>query len=133
MDVGPEDRFVVVWSANATGIEGQRFDKDGTRIGGVFTIASQPPGVYLSSPDVSIGPDGTMAVAWFQGSLEGDSQIRARRFAADGSPLGPEQMVSAIAGDPQIELGPDGKFVVVWVHNDTESFKEDVWARLMTD
>jgi hypothetical protein len=64
-------------------------------------------------------------VAWHGGL--GPSDLRGRRFDADGGPLGAEFVIDPGAGSPKsksVGITPDGGFAVAW-----ERSFEDVWAR----
>jgi hypothetical protein len=119
--------FVVAWrSAQANGpaqgsaILAQRYAADGSPTGGEFQVNSYTPGGQ-GHPAVSPLGEG-FVVAWDSfGSSSTDTDeesIQARRFAADGVPLGSDFQVNVYTTDRQTEpaVGPDGAdgFVVSW-------------------
>ena len=114
-------RFVVVWESadqdgNLTGVYGQRFDADGTRLGAEFRVNT-----YTfqdqRDPQVAHGPNGDFVVVWDRFGAIGLG-IFAQRYDAAGTPRGGEFQVNtatvteqyrpAIAGDPA------QGYVVVW-------------------
>lgn len=127
IDAAADGSFVVVWDAYlVTGgdefeILGQRFAADGSADGGEFQVNSNGADFQYYA-DVGVAGDRSFVVSWMSfTSTGGDSDgssIQARRFAADGSPLGDDFQVntttSGYQADTAIDLAPDGSFVVVW-------------------
>lgn len=117
------DGFVVVW-IESNGVEnsirGRLLNPQGQTVGGTFRIdlpGSLPPG----SPSVAAFPSGGFVVAWLDGAGNSfQTDIRVRRFQADGSPLGAPLHVNADpVRHPGNHYGPaavvhDGGFSVVW-------------------
>ena len=71
-------------------------------------------------PSVAMDGAGDFVVVW-EGAGETDAGgIHARRFAADGTPLGAAFQVNAPANavafqhQPDVAMAPDGRFVVAW-------------------
>lgn len=126
--------FVVVWQSvedvgdeRGLGIYGQRFLKDGTKVGSAFLVNTVVVG-NQSNPAVAMDSTGNFVVVW-----QGDSQdavdadghgIYAQRYDRDGNPQGSEFLVnSTTAGDqskPAIAMDSAGNFVVVWQSPDVE-------------
>jgi hypothetical protein len=70
------------------------------------------------SAAIALASGGSFVVVW-QSEVEGlDDEIRARRFAASGEPLGGELEVNTLHAGPQnlpaLALDAAGNFVVVW-------------------
>jgi hypothetical protein len=69
-------------------------------------------------PTVASDGGGNFVVAWGSNALDGSSEeVKARRYHASGTPLGPEFRVNTtalFAGDPSVAVTPDGRFVIVW-------------------
>lgn len=73
-------------------------------------------------PRLERASDGGFVVAWQSyGSASGDhdeQSVQARRFAADGEPLGAQFQVNGYTTghqyDVDVAVAPDGRFVVVW-------------------
>jgi len=122
------------WSESGAGtlqiFEG-RFDPDETWGIWVRQIPNpgepQNPGVRISDPGLllaghpAIARDGKgnyLAVWEADGEDDGVAEIRARRLASDGAPLGQEFMVSDGEGlepqRPRVAVDGDGNAVVVW-------------------
>ena len=88
-------------------------------------------------PAVAAAADGDFVVVWQTTdtpSTPANTNIEARRFSADGSPVGGEITVSdntAFGSRPRVATAPDGAFVVVWPSY--QSFLEpnsfDIFAR----
>lgn len=119
--------FVVVWqtarepgAAVPTQIRARRFAADGAPQGADFVINSTTTGFH-GSPAVAVAPNGGFVVAWlnFLDFFTPDSfDIRARRFAADGTPQGADFMVNTHLPGRQVEpavavLG-NGEIVIAW-------------------
>jgi hypothetical protein len=142
--------FVIAWTSNgqdprsvpnkkdsvSDGVYAQRFNADGTRIGGEFRVNT-----YFAdsqqNPAVATDPAGDFVVAWQSLGQDGDNWgVYAQRYNAAGSPQGGEFRLNAYTTSSQ--LGPVvsmdglGNFVAVW-----ESFGQDgsmygVFARRFT-
>jgi len=118
----PTGKFVVVWEANqggGPGIVAQRFDAAGVAVGGEIVVHA-PSQFTDVDPAVAMDAAGNFVVAWFNFD---NLTVRARAFAADGTPVGAEFVVATIATtpfDPQpsVAVTPTG-FVVAWDNNDS--------------
>ena len=119
----PSGDFVVVWSKGvALGIAGQRYSATGAPLGAEFQVNMSTG--CPNSPDVAVDGSGNFTVAWtdeirFGGSCPfATSGILAQRYAASGSPLGPEFRVnSTTAGfqlQPSVAASAAGDLIVVW-------------------
>lgn len=125
----PTGEFVVVWySIGSYGsdvigysIQAQRFDASGARLGDPFQVNSLTWNEQML-PRVAMEADGGFVVTWASYESGGNDNdplsIQARRFAADGTPLGVEFQVNTSTWDqqifPDVATGPDGSFVVTW-------------------
>ncbi len=132
MSSAPSGNFVVVWQSidqdgDYIGIFGQRYNADGTIRKGEFPANSFTAGEQ-STPDVSVGGDGSFVVVWQGYGPNGDyGDVFARRFTSAGAPPGSEFQVNAPArgsyeGAAAVADVTSG-FVVVWDDYD------DVFAR----
>lgn len=80
-----------------------------------FPFPVTPPEGTQQTPDLAMSGDGSFVVAWYR-----QVGIQVRRFNADGTPRGPEQLVAPhpkVArsfGGPYVAMARDGRFVVVW-------------------
>jgi|GEM_PF-1910285 len=128
---GGGGQFVVVWSSDgedggSAGIYARRYGADGAALSGELhgntTIG------YAFDPAVAVAPDGRFALAWV--AFDGDAQIVARTFAADGTPLSGEIPVTTTgsAEQPAVALGPGGDVVVAW-HDERVPGEQDVIGR----
>lgn len=126
--------FVVVWEdqlqdGSGTAIAGRRFDHDGAPLGGEFAVNTTTAANQLN-PHLAADAFGGFAVVWEDWS-SGSADVRARRFDAQGAPLGPDFVVhAAIAGDqlnPDVEMTRTGEDVLfTW---EGPGVSTDVYAR----
>lgn len=113
---------LVVVTAGPPGIvSGRRFDTNGTPLGPEFQVNS-----YLANPvdapKIHHSPSGDFVVTWQSAGSPGNDNfelsVQARRFAADGTPLGNQfQVNSEIVGyqyRPHATTLPNSDLVVVW-------------------
>lgn len=121
--------FVVVWqSMGSSGndsslwsIQGRRYDSSGLPTGPEFQVNTLTTDVQVNA---QVAPDaqGGFVVVWESATSSGSDQswhsIQARRFDADGVPLGPEAQVNSYTtsrqGRPAVAVAPSGGFVVAW-------------------
>jgi hypothetical protein len=125
----PEGAFVVVWQSGASSgsdgdswsIQAQRYSADGQPASGQFQVNTYTTGMQ-TSPDVALAAAGGFVVVWrSEGSFGSDSDtfsIQARRYAANGGPLGDQFQVNTYttggSGVPRVASDAAGAFVVVW-------------------
>jgi hypothetical protein len=124
----PKDDFVVVWdvgtgyfppSNGPTSIRGRRFDPGGTPLGGMIEVTPEDGIAFKKHPALAVQEDGSFLVVWHVHTTTPlESHLFARRFAVDGSPLGPEVRVdpgpeSAVLPGQVVTLD-DGGFFVTW-------------------
>lgn len=119
----PDGGFVVVWEdfgrdGDGEALAGQRFDAAGGGVGAEFQVNAGVEGDQYE-PSVA-GHAMGFVVAWASTAPGGDdaSGIVARRFDAQGAPLGAELRVNTYTtGEqthPAVAAAADGAFVVVW-------------------
>jgi hypothetical protein len=122
MDMDAKGNFVVVWGGTypaPNGVFGRRFDSSGVQLGAEFRVTS----VSANPSDVAVHPDGRFVVAGIAYQFPGDDGIGAwaRRFTADGSPLGAEFLVNTYTTSaqqqPKVAFDGAGGFVVAWYSN----------------
>lgn len=114
-----QGNFVVVWQDYTNdALSGQRFDADGVALGSELTISADANAWQAA---IAGARSGEFVVAWnlnlcYFGCY---SAVNARRFGADGTPLGPEFEVAG--GDtatyrwhPAVAKSPGHGFVVSW-------------------
>lgn len=72
------------------------------------------------APRVAMADDGSFVVVWQHAASDTDTDVRARRFAATGTPLGDEIAVHAASAsdqtEPVVASAGNGDFVVAWSH-----------------
>jgi hypothetical protein len=118
--------FVIVWHGaypgGGEGIYGQRFDTTGTPQGTEFMANEDWYSGYYN-PAVAMAPDGRFVVAWHEcDKTDGGVNswaVFARRYDADGTPLGASFRVNAVStglqSSPAVAVAADGSFVVAFV------------------
>lgn len=118
-----QGNFVVVWGgANPSpggddqGILGQRFTAAAIPSGPVFQVNTNTTDGQFG-PAVSMDDQGNFVVTWQWHN--GFSDIRAQRFASDGTPQGGELDVSVTLPEeaenfPDVAYSTAGTFMVVW-------------------
>ncbi len=119
--VAADGSFLVVWSGRGagdrTGIFGQRFSADGSKLGGEVQIHTQRGGEQ-SHPDLAMAADGSAVVVWAGAGNDDASGVWLRRIAADGSFLGEQLRVNATVADvqayPSVGMDDAGNAVVAW-------------------
>ena len=95
----------------------------GYPVGPEFRVNTATAGSQTSA-SVARNASGDFVVVWL--SVDSLSSLLGQRYAASGSPVGAEFVVSPAMSvsqrDPRVAADPSGNFVVVWTGNDT-----DVW------
>ncbi len=122
--------FVVVWQSDGslgndqsgTSIQARRFAANGTPLGPVeFQVNTYTP-FGQHSPVAAMTPDGKFVIAWTSDVTNGGDThigVQARRFAANGTPLDPEEFqANAFTNTAQLVSGvtvnAEGDFAVAW-------------------
>lgn len=116
----PRGGFVVAWQhLQRRRIDGRRFDRDGTPLGGDFEV-SGPQGRQQSRPAVASGGDSGFVVVWSDYRAAQDFRVSGQLFDAAGNLSGPKFAVNrdapSFSWEPQAAVasqGPDA-FVAVW-------------------
>jgi len=138
--------YVIVWSSinrdgSDSGIFGQRFRADGTRIGGEFRVNTTTQG-NQRSPSVGMDSDGNFVVTWLSDNPSPDiplgKDVYAQRFRADGSRIDSEFRVNEQDGLItsnllEIAVADNGNFTIVWQQRASASNGvTDIYARSFT-
>jgi hypothetical protein len=115
--------FVVVWQSlaqdgNLWGVFGQRYDAEGTALGGEFRVNSYTPGNQYE-PSVAADDAGGFVVVWTSYGQTGPAtSVFAQRYDVSGAPLGQEFRVDTSAApyafEPKVGGNGTGSFVVTW-------------------
>ena len=135
-----DGNFVVVWD-DYEDVFGRIISDAGEHIGAEFRVNADRAG-YNALASVAILADGQFVVAWTDGAYyyagrDGDGYgVFARRFAADGVPLGDDFQVNTTgAGNqllPAVAAEPGGGFVIVWESYDLDGVANHVDGRRYT-
>jgi hypothetical protein len=96
----------------------RRFSSTGEPLGPEVQV-NQDVSAPTISPEVAASSDGEFLVVWQTGLLENDNigGVYARRFGADGEPLGSQFQVSRSAQferDPQVIADSQGNYFLFW-------------------
>lgn len=67
-----------------------------------------------SLPRVAAAADGTVAIAWLQGGVDGEPATYATVRRPGGTFPAPEKLSGPEADDPQVAIRPDGRVIVLW-------------------
>ena len=133
--VTPEGNFVVVWTYDIRFIRGQRYDADGVPLGEAFEIASLNDWLSWRNPAVACNSAGDFVVVWEELDALGILQIAARRYPADGTPLGDSFRVTSspdgVQMFPDVAIDDVGNFLIVWQDrlSDTGNNSRGVYGR----
>jgi len=122
--------FVVVWQSDKGPLEvdGRRYTADGTALTDQFQVNTTAIGYQ---PSIGMSPDGAFVVAWTGQDASGRQDVMARRYDADGQPLGDDFLVyaqSAAQREAAVAMNGDDSFVVAWTNYASGSSSE-VYAR----
>jgi hypothetical protein len=138
ISMADDGSFVIVWQSGTTtdtSVFGRRFTAQGTPIGGRFLLSSSTEG-NQSEPSVAVTPGGGFVAAWTSGLFPHGSRhsdVYARRFDANGQPLGPDFRVNS--GNlreqslPQVVVDGSGGFLVGWRSFGGEDLFFDIFAQ----
>lgn len=131
--------FVVTWVSDGQdgsgyGIYAQRFAADGNPVGGEFRVNVYTLGRQGESL-VAMDDDGDFVVAWQSFDQDGSGfEIYARRYSADGSPLGGEFRVNTFTANGQflasVVMDADGDFVITWTSDGQDGDDDGIYARV---
>jgi len=118
-----DEGFLVVWQSwtqdgSDFGVYGQRFDKDGNKVGLEFQVNTWTTGDQ-QYPSVAALSDGEFVVVWESVGQDGSGYgVYGQRFDKNGNKVGLEFEVNTwTTGDqryPSVAALSDGGFVVVW-------------------
>jgi len=123
--VTPGGSFIIAWQVSDSfgehGIVFVRCFSAGGRALGPARRANPGSGSVERNPAVAAAPDGSFIALWSSFSSPYEPQtdgILARRFAADGTPLGPAFQIAPPAVDaqayPRVAASGDGGFLAGW-------------------
>jgi hypothetical protein len=120
----PSGNFVVAWTGQdgpSFGVFGQRYASSGAALGPEFRVNTYTTQHQYQS-SVASDSFGNFVVVWQSYGQDGSVRgIFGQRFAASGTPLGPEFRVNTYTTSfqylPCVASDPAGSFVVAWQSN----------------
>jgi hypothetical protein len=126
---------VVVWtdassfSSTNYDIRAQLFNAAGAKVGPEILVAASK--LADTEPAVAMNAEGDFVVSWTQGQPNGDTNVVAQRFYANGTPVG--SLIQVGAGtfkehESDVALATSGLFTVAYVR-DTNNNNPDVFAK----
>jgi hypothetical protein len=141
----PGGGFVATWTVNggnAGDIYAQIFNSSGAKVGNQFLV-NTTTALGQDFPAVSQISGGRFVITWDSSvsTSQYDSEIRARIFSADGTPLGNDFVVSTSRVDPgsgvpsdsyqpNVEDLPDGGFFITWTHSSGLAYRSSIRGQI---
>jgi len=126
--------FVVVWwNRGSKEVYARRFSADGTALDATEVKVNTTASVsYLSMPHIGMAPAGNYIIAW-GGYDVADSNIRARRYSADGTAIDASDFIVNSTTDgnqyhSNVAVDSSGNFVVTW-WDETSGGNTGVYAK----
>ena len=123
VDADGAGNFVVVWQSasqdgSGLGVFGQRFAASGAPVGAEFRVNTYTT-LDQSRQSIAVDSSGNFVVVWQSAGQDGSGNgVFGQRYAAAGTPLGPEFRVNTyVASDqvgPAVAADNAGDFVGVW-------------------
>jgi hypothetical protein len=118
----PDGSFVVVTADRSVagvpqGLSGRRFSAAGELLGDSFAVTADNERHHVE-PAIGVDRLGGFVVAWMARGERAGWDVAARRFSADGAPIGDVIEVERAAGDGwlsgvDVSVAPDGRFAVI--------------------
>jgi len=132
--------FVVVYNgidAAGKGVYAQKYDDSATPVGSLISVNNNTTNNQKSA-DVSIADNGSFIVTWESFGQDGsDYGVYARRYDANGAPLGSEFLVNThidnAQSDPAITRLDDGTFFIAWSSFGQDGFEEGIYGQFFDD
>jgi len=134
----PLGGFVTVWQGYGQdgaswGVFGQRYGPAGVPLGPEFRVNSSTSG-FQYFPALAADGAGNFVVAWQDEGLGGAGVgVFGQRYAASGSPLGPEFRVNTYTTGlqiyPSVAADTTGNFIVVWVSHGQDGSLTGIFAQ----
>jgi len=128
--------FVVAWVDDRAGygddIFAQIFLNRNTPIGGNFKVDTDGIMAWQYGPEVALDSEGNCIIVWVDGR-DGEANIYAQRFLADGTPVGSNFRVNDDSGNeeqvnPTVSFDGEGNFVITWA--DERNGNWDIYGQL---
>jgi len=137
--------WLVVWQSSyqdgdGTGIFGQRYAQDGTKVGqdgatiGAEFQVNTHTNNYQESPSITALADGGWLVTWASYKQDGDSWgIFGQRYTQNGKTLGDEFQVNTYTNDeqsyPSTTALADGGWLVTWESSEQDGSLDGIFAQ----
>ncbi|MFQ5571762.1 MAG: T9SS type A sorting domain-containing protein, partial [Rhodothermales bacterium] len=114
--------FAVTWVDTRRMPQGdifvQSFDADGNPDGGNTRVNTDDSGEQHRDPALAIRRSGEMVITWAD-AREGDFDVWAQRYDADGNPDGGNTRVNTLSDNvqmlPAVDAAPGGVYLIAWV------------------
>jgi len=128
-------RFVVVWTDTRNGdpdIYAQHYGPNAQALGTNFRVNDDAEGNAQGSPAVAVDGSGGFIIVW-EDRREGEWDIYAQRYNAEGQPLGKNFKVNDDASPgtrqkcPAIAVDDGGNFIIAWA--DDRNGDSDIYAQ----
>jgi len=123
-------QYTPVWWNSAGSIIARNFDVNGNPLTPEFTVNSSLGG-SRQNPSLAYNSANELWIAW-ESTQTGNSAIYLRGFGSNGSPLGPEVLVSQSSGTSQtlaqLAIGNGDTIAVSWTGSDGQG--DGVFARI---
>ena len=132
--------FVVVWLSDGQdgsdwGVYGQRYTTTGQALGSEFRVNASSAG-RQEAANVTALADGGFVAAWASYHSDGQGDIQAQRYDANGAAVGSEFRVNTVTANGQIKPSltglADGGFVVTWTSVNQDGDNNGVYAQRYT-
>ena len=120
MAAAPDGSLVVAWESTGDDAVAQLLNANGDTVGSAIPVPESATGIN-GQPDVAVAADGTFVVVW-----AATAGVRARRFAANGTPLTGTVDVGPgdASAEPSVTIDSAGRVFVGWTDN------TDITARI---
>jgi len=121
---GPDGNFAIAWEDKQgahTEIYAQRFDRNGTRLGGEIQVTSGSGGDQWS-PDIAFNFAGDLIIAWTDDNID-SGDVVAQRYGSGGSKVGGKISVAVSNGIkdvlPVIAVDSHDSFIITYLRSNT--------------
>lgn len=130
---GANGAFVITWDDGRSDnwdVYAQRYDANGNPLGQNFLVNDDVGGTDQYGSGVAVNGYGEFTVVWTD-RRDGEDDAYARRYDADGNPLGASfrlnDVSSGLQVNPAVEARPDGGYWTAWA--DARSGDFDIYCQ----